>query len=176
MHVMGTGGASWGDMPEAPAHLLTKDPVKALLYVDDPMAREGWATLVGVLGVREALRFASETALLWLRPDVAAAGAVGEVLDRVAEAGFVPVGANIAHLDRGGVRALWWWQLKRATAERLLLLEAVAAPLSQVSRSAGSPSGCRYRTSRPGPKAQTVGGRVAGGGAFVLGGGRSPRR
>lgn len=127
MHVRGTGGAAWGDMPEAPAHLLTNDPMKALLYVADPMVREGWATLVGVLGACEALRFASETALLWLRPDVAAAGAAGEVLDRVAEDGFVPVGANIAHLDRGGVRALWWWQLKRATAERLLLLEAMAA-------------------------------------------------
>ncbi|WP_446463169.1 nucleoside-diphosphate kinase [Streptomyces sp. BRA346] len=121
------GVGTWGDMPEAPAHQLTKEPTKALLYVADPMVREGWATLVGVLGATEALRFASETALLWLRPDAVAAGATGEVLNRIAEDGFVPVGANTAHLDRGGVRALWWWQLKRATAERLLLLEAVAA-------------------------------------------------
>lgn len=121
------GAAEWGDMPEAPAHRLTREPTKALLYAADPMVREGWATLVGVLGAAEALRFASETALLWLRPDVAAAGATGEVLDRVAADGFVPIGAVQAGLDRGGVRVLWWWQLKRATAERLLLLDAVAA-------------------------------------------------
>lgn len=87
--------------------------------------REGWATLVGVLGAREAERFASETALLWLRPDAVAAGAATDVLARVEAAGFTPVGASAVRLGRAGVRALWWWQLHRATAERLLLLDAV---------------------------------------------------
>ncbi|MGW7292841.1 hypothetical protein ACWGIB_10700 [Streptomyces xiamenensis] len=50
-----------------------------------------------------------------------------DVLGRIADDGFIPVGACVVYLDRGGVRALWWWQLKRATAERLLLLDAVAA-------------------------------------------------
>ncbi|WEH31984.1 nucleoside-diphosphate kinase [Streptomyces sp. AM 4-1-1] len=119
--------AMWGDMPVPPVDQLTGEPEKAVRYGADPLVREGWATLVGVLGPDEALRFACETGLLWLRPDVAAAGAAGEVIERVAGARFVPVGACAVRLDRGGVRALWWWQLTRATAERLLLLDAVAA-------------------------------------------------
>lgn len=57
---------------------------------------------------------------------MAAAGAAEDVIHRVACEGFLPVGACVVCLDRGGVRALWWWHLKRATAERLILLEAVA--------------------------------------------------
>jgi hypothetical protein len=126
-----TGAASrvtaWGDMPEPPAARLTGLPERAARQVGDPLVREGWATLVGVLGEGGALRFASETGLLWLRPDAMAAGAARAVVERIDADGFVPVGACPVRLDRGGVRALWWWQLTRATAERLLLLEAVAA-------------------------------------------------
>lgn len=118
---------TWGDMPEPPADRLTGEPEKATQNLADPLLREGWATLVGVLGEGGALRFACETGLLWLRPDVIAAGAARDVLERIAAGGFVPVGACPVRLDRGGVRALWWWQLTRATAERLLLLEAMAA-------------------------------------------------
>lgn len=116
---------AWGDMPEPPLERLTLEPEKAARYGADPLAREGWATLVGVLGAEEALRFATETALLWLRPDVFAAGSARPVLERIAQDGFVTVGAAPARLEPGGVRALWWWQLKRATAERLMLLDAV---------------------------------------------------
>ncbi|MFG3429555.1 nucleoside-diphosphate kinase [Streptomyces californicus] len=91
----------------------------------DLLAREGWASLVGVLGEREAVRFACETGVLWLRPDAAASGMAQEVVERVASAGFVAVGARAVRLSRGDVRALWWWHLKRATAERLLLLDAM---------------------------------------------------
>lgn len=118
--------AVWGDMPQPPVWGLTGQPEKALRSRTDPLVREGWATLVGVLG-DEASRFACEIGLLWLRPDAVAAGAVQETLERIASDGFVPVGAYVVRLDRGGVRALWWWQLKRATAERLLLLDAVVA-------------------------------------------------
>ncbi|MEU5240945.1 hypothetical protein ACH4UR_24825 [Streptomyces lydicus] len=114
-------------MPEPPADRLTVEPEKAVQHLADPMVREGWATLVGVLGEGGALRFACETGLLWLRPDVIAAGAARDVVERIAADGFVPVGSCAVRVDRGGVRALWWWQLKRATAERLLLLEAMAA-------------------------------------------------
>ncbi|MET8816068.1 hypothetical protein ABZW47_29195 [Streptomyces sp. NPDC004549] len=100
---------------------------KAAQCLEDPLVREGWATLVGVLGEGDALRFARETGLLWLRPDVIAAGAARDVVERAVGDGFIPVGASAVCLDRGGVRALWWWQLKRATVERLLLLEAMAA-------------------------------------------------
>jgi hypothetical protein len=67
----------------------------------------------GVLGEGTALRFASETAIVWLRPDVAAAGAIGEVVGRIEAAGFAAVGAAVVRLGRADVRALWWWQLKR---------------------------------------------------------------
>jgi nucleoside diphosphate kinase len=114
-------------MPVPPLDLLTTDPVKRQQYTVDPLLREGWATLAGVLGEGAALRFASETAIVWLRPDVAAAGAIADVAGRIAAAGFVAVGTAVVRLGRADVRALWWWQLKRATAERLLLLDAVAA-------------------------------------------------
>jgi nucleoside diphosphate kinase len=114
-------------MPVPPLDLLTAAPGKRQQYTADPLLREGWATLVGVLGWEAALRFAAEIAMAWLRPDVAAAGAIGDVAARIEAAGFVAVGAAVVRLGRADVRALWWWQLKRATAERLLLLDAVAA-------------------------------------------------
>jgi nucleoside diphosphate kinase len=120
-------GPAWGDMPVPPLDLLTADLGKRQQYAVDPLLREGWATLAGVLGDGAALRFASETAIVWLRPDVAAAETIGDVAGRIDAAGFVAVGAAVVRLGRADVRALWWWQLKRATAERLLLLDAVAA-------------------------------------------------
>jgi len=51
--------------------------------------------------------------------------APADVAGRVEAAGFVAAGAAVVRLGRADVRALWWWQLKRATAERLLL-DAVA--------------------------------------------------
>jgi nucleoside diphosphate kinase len=113
-------------MPAPPLHLLTQDPDKRQWYTMDPLLREGWATLVGVLGEGPALRFASETAVAWLRPDVAAAGGIGEVAGRIDAAGFAAVGAAVVRLGRADVRALWWWVLRHSTAERLLLLDAVA--------------------------------------------------
>ncbi|MFJ4679109.1 nucleoside-diphosphate kinase [Kitasatospora sp. NPDC088783] len=112
-------------MPTPDLGRLTRDAEKRRQYAVDPLVREGWATLVGALGTGEAQRFATETALLWLRPDVVAAGAAVDVLARVEAAGFTPAGASMVQLERAGVRALWWWQLRRATAERLLLLDAV---------------------------------------------------
>jgi nucleoside diphosphate kinase len=120
-------GTAWGDMPVPPLDLLTTDPGKRRQYTTDPLLREGWATLAGVLGEGAALRFASETAIAWLRPDAAAAETIGEVAGRIEAAGFTAVGAAVVWLGRADVRTLWWWQLKRATAERLLLLDAVAA-------------------------------------------------
>ncbi|MGA8454419.1 MAG: hypothetical protein WB800_03350 [Streptosporangiaceae bacterium] len=95
-------------MPVPPLHQLTDDPDKRQQYAADPLLREGWATLVGVLGEGAALRFASESAIAWLRPDVAAAGAMGEVAARIDAAGFVAVGAVFVRLGRADVRALWW--------------------------------------------------------------------
>ncbi|WP_181009019.1 nucleoside-diphosphate kinase [Streptomyces sp. SM12] len=112
-------------MPAPATDRLTREPEKARHYAFDPLVRGGWATLVGVLGEGEAARFASETALLWVRPDAVAAGVAEDVLARVGAAGFTPVGASAVRLERAGVRALWWWHLRRATAERLLLLDAV---------------------------------------------------
>ncbi|GHG13432.1 hypothetical protein GCM10017667_54120 [Streptomyces filamentosus] len=118
-------GQGWADMPAPAPNRLTREPEKAQHYAFDPLVREGWATLVGVLGAGEAERFASETALLWVRPDAMAAGTAADVLARVEADGFTPVGASAVRLERAGVRLLWWWQLRRATAERLLLLDTV---------------------------------------------------
>ena len=99
-------------------------PLRQLADVTDPA--ELWDTMP-VRHLETALAAApSAAAVAWLRPDVAAAGAIGEVADRIDAAGFVAVGAVVVRLGRAHVRALWWWQLQRATAERLLLLDAVA--------------------------------------------------
>jgi hypothetical protein len=41
---------AWADMPVPTLDLLTAGPDKRLRYTADPLLREGWATLVGVLG------------------------------------------------------------------------------------------------------------------------------
>jgi hypothetical protein len=106
---------------------LTGVEGKAEVFARDLFALEGWASLTGELGAPEAYAFAERTALMWLRPDAFAAGAARKLLVAAEEAGFRPVAARPVRLDRSGVRALWAYMCRWATAERLLLLDALAA-------------------------------------------------
>ncbi|MEO3976834.1 nucleoside-diphosphate kinase [Streptomyces sp. CAU 1734] len=118
--------AVWADLQAPALERLTDSTDKHAVYGLDPFVREGWASLCGLLGEAGAYTFATETGLVWLRPDLVASGGLERVLVRIEEDGFVVRAARPVVLDRAGVRGLWWWQLKRATAERLLLLDAVA--------------------------------------------------
>ncbi|MCL3998750.1 hypothetical protein M4438_35505, partial [Streptomyces lavenduligriseus] len=118
---------SWADLPMPDLRRLTTSEDKIRHYPHDPLLVEGWASVCRLSGDVGAYRFAEQTGLMWLRPDLVFSGGVERVLHRTEQAGFVPLAARPASLSRQGVRAMWWWQLRRATVERLLLLDAVAA-------------------------------------------------
>lgn len=118
---------SWAELELPDLATLTSNPDKRALYATDPLLVEGWACLRQLLGDAGAYGFLRQTALVWMRPDLVASGRVDVVLARIAAEGFRPLAAIPAELDRAGVRALWWWPLKWATAERLILLDAVAS-------------------------------------------------
>ncbi len=88
---------------------------------------EGWASLADVLGEEGAYAFAADAALMWVRPDAFAAGTARPVLAAAEEAGFWPLAVRPVRAERCAVRALWAYMVRWATAERLMLLDAVAA-------------------------------------------------
>ncbi|WP_435109203.1 nucleoside-diphosphate kinase [Nocardiopsis synnemataformans] len=106
---------------------LTADHGKRTRYGNDPYLRESWASLRAQVGTDQAYCLATTTALVWVRPDCFASGGASAVLSRIGRAGFEVLASTPASLDRAGVRGLWWSELDRATAERLLLLDAVVA-------------------------------------------------
>ncbi|WP_311579421.1 nucleoside-diphosphate kinase [Streptomyces lancefieldiae] len=94
----------------------------------DLHAQEGWAALAGALGdEEEAYAFSARTALMWLRPDAFAAGTARRVVAATAEAGFTPLAVRPIRLERCAVRALWSYMCRWATAERLILMDALVA-------------------------------------------------
>lgn len=106
---------------------LTDVTGKDQVFARDLLAQEGWAALAGELGDGEAHGFAESVALMWLRPDAFAAGSARRVLTATAQAGFRPVAVLPVRLDRCAVRALWAYMCRWATAERLILMDALAA-------------------------------------------------
>lgn len=100
---------------------------KAAVFSRDVFSREAWATLVHGLGEEQAYRFAERVALLWVRPDAFAAGATRRVLAAAGDAGFRALAVRPVRLERCGVRSLWGYAARWATAEGLWLLEAIAA-------------------------------------------------
>ncbi|MEV5355840.1 hypothetical protein [Streptomyces sp. NPDC052693] len=106
---------------------MTGTDGKADVFARDLFALEGWASLAGEIGEQQAYVFAERTSLMWLRPDAFAAGTARGVLTAAEAAGFRPVAARPVRLERCGVRALWAYMCRWATAERLMLLDAAAA-------------------------------------------------
>ncbi len=131
----------WAELELPDLTTLTSSLEKCALYATDPLLAEGWASLRQALGDAGAYDFVRQTALVWLRPDLLASGTVDVVLARIEAEGFRPLAAVPAELDRAGVRALWWWPLKWATAERLVLLDAVASLGPGLLLLYGHPSG-----------------------------------
>lgn len=113
------------DLPEpGDWERLTSDAEKIARYSMDLYFLEGWSALYGNMGAR-AYEFAATTALAWLRPDAFHAGAANRILVGIRRAGFTVVAGQPIRLDRHGVRALWAYELKRATAERMALLDGL---------------------------------------------------
>ena len=107
---------------------LTSVPGKAEVFGRDVFMRESWASFVdGLEGERRAQRFIEQVALVWLRPDAFAAGVTRHVLAAADAAGFRALAARPVRLERCGVRSLWAYAARCATAEGLWLLEAIAA-------------------------------------------------
>ncbi|MFD6334863.1 hypothetical protein ACFWGI_35540 [Streptomyces niveus] len=75
--------AAWADLGLPDLRQLTPDVGKRERYQDDPLLAEGWASLLRIAGEQGAYDFAQRSALLWLRPDVFAAGREDLVLRRV---------------------------------------------------------------------------------------------
>ncbi|MEU2264965.1 hypothetical protein ABZ568_00625 [Streptomyces olindensis] len=112
-------GPDWGR--------LTDVAGKDVTFARDLVAQEGWAALAGELGDDEAAyAFAGRAALMWVRPDAFAAGTAREVLAAAVRAGFRPLAARPVRLERCAVRALWAYMCRWATAERLILMDALA--------------------------------------------------
>ncbi|MGW0844208.1 hypothetical protein ACWD26_29535 [Streptomyces sp. NPDC002787] len=106
---------------------LTDVTGKDAVFARDLVAQEGWAALAGELGDDEqAYAFAGRAAMMWLRPDAFAAGTAREVLAATVRAGFRPLAARPVRLERCAVRALWAYMCRWATAERLILMDALA--------------------------------------------------
>lgn len=80
--------------------------------------------LSGKLGDK-AYEFAASMALAWIRPDALFAGVANRIIEGIRGADFKIVAALPTVLDRHGVRALWAYELKRATAERMMLLDGL---------------------------------------------------
>ncbi|MET8609793.1 hypothetical protein [Streptomyces misionensis] len=106
---------------------LTEVTGKDEVFARDLVAREGWAALAGQLGDEEAYTVARSAALMWVRPDAFAAGTARRVLAATAEAGFRPLAVMPVRVDRCAVRILWAYMCRWATAERLMLLDALVA-------------------------------------------------
>ncbi|MFE7120465.1 hypothetical protein ACFU99_34065 [Streptomyces sp. NPDC057654] len=106
---------------------LTEVGGKKEVFAGDLFALEGWAALVAGLGEDGAYAFAQRTALMYVRPDALAAGTTRQILAAAAAADFAPLAVMPVRLERCAVRSLWAYTCRWATAERLVLLDAVAA-------------------------------------------------
>jgi hypothetical protein len=116
----------------------------------DVFTREGWASLLMTVAEPAAQQFLARIGMLWIRPDGFAGGDPGNALSVARTAGFRPVAAAPATLDRPGVRQLWSAVMWQATMEGLWLLEAIAGLgpglvilLADDSPERATPASCR---------------------------------
>lgn len=102
---------------------LSHDADKRRYFGTDSYFLEAYEQLTEVTG--DAVGFAVEHALLLLKPDAIASRSVGAVLDWVRSSGFRIVAAQRFRMTRGAVRAMWHYQLNRATPQRSRLADAL---------------------------------------------------
>ena len=102
---------------------LSRDPVKQRYFGTDSYFLDAYEHLAGLTG--DATGFARGHALLLLKPDAVASRSIGPVLDWVRTSGFRIVAASRFRMTRGAVRAMWHYQLNRATPARSRLADAL---------------------------------------------------
>ncbi|MEU4243751.1 nucleoside-diphosphate kinase [Actinoplanes sp. NPDC026619] len=102
---------------------LTHDADKQRYFGTDSYFLESYEQLGELTG--DAVEFAAGHALLLLKPDAIASRSVGPVLDWVRASGFRIVAARRFRMTRGAVRAMWHYQLNRATPARCRLADAL---------------------------------------------------
>ncbi|GIF23857.1 nucleoside diphosphate kinase [Actinoplanes tereljensis] len=102
---------------------LTHDPDKRRYFGTDSYFLESYDQLAELTG--DAAGFAAGHALLLLKPDAIASRSVGPVLDWARTSGFRIVAAVRFRMTRGAVRAMWHYQLNRATPARSRLADAL---------------------------------------------------
>jgi nucleoside diphosphate kinase len=102
---------------------LTRDPEKRRYFSADSYFVEAYEQLADLTG--DGVGFAAGHALLLLKPDAVASRSIGAVLDWVRTSGLRVVAARRFRMTRGAVRAMWHYQLNRATPARARLADAI---------------------------------------------------
>ncbi|GAA2634879.1 nucleoside-diphosphate kinase [Paractinoplanes durhamensis] len=98
---------------------LTRDPAKERYFGTDSYFLDAYDQLADPIG------FAAGHALLLLKPDAVASRSIWPVLDWVRTSGFRIVASRRFAMTRGAVRAMWHYQLNRATPARSRLADAL---------------------------------------------------
>ncbi|GAA0570351.1 hypothetical protein GCM10010172_63470 [Paractinoplanes ferrugineus] len=102
---------------------LTHDPDKRRHFSTDSYFIETYEQLADLTG--NGVEFATGHALLLLKPDAVASRSIGAVLGWVRTTGLRVVAARRLRMTRGAVRAMWHYQLNRATPARSRLADAI---------------------------------------------------
>ena len=98
---------------------LTHDPDKARYFGTDSYFIEAYEQ------IGDAVRFAAGHGLLLLKPDAVASRSIGAVLDWLRDNDFRIVAARRFGMNRGMVRAMWHYQMNRATPQRCRLADTL---------------------------------------------------
>lgn len=104
-------------------HGLTHDADKQRYYAADSYFAEAFEQLSQV--TTDPVGFATGHALLLIKPDAIASRSVERITGWLRENDFRVVGAQRLRMTRGMVRAMWHYQLNRATPQRCLLADAL---------------------------------------------------
>lgn len=102
---------------------LTHDPAKRRYHGTDSYFLEAYEQLSAL--TPDPVRFAAEHALLLVKPDAIVSRSVERITDWLCETGFRTVAASRLRMSRGAVRAMWHYQLNRATPQRSRLADTL---------------------------------------------------
>lgn len=102
---------------------LTHDPDKQRYHGTDSYFLEAYEQLSTL--TPDPVRFAYEHAMLLMKPDAVASRSIERVLEWLREANFRIVAVRRLRMRRESVRAIWRYQLNRATPQRCLLADAL---------------------------------------------------
>ncbi|MDM4721999.1 nucleoside-diphosphate kinase [Micromonospora sp. WMMA1363] len=102
---------------------LTHDPGKQRRHGTDSYFLEAYEQLSAL--TPDPVRFAYEHAMLLMKPDAVASRSIERATEWLSEKSFRIVAARRLHMRRETVRAIWHYQLNRATPQRCLLADAL---------------------------------------------------